>query len=341
MKKTLHYIILLLVCTFSFNLKAQTSGYWTNPINGVPFEILSLDPTLSNDTMIVEFSGELTYMLDSNSGAKLWNPISPDVYQAIFGYDAPLQQGTFFPTYFELFTISFDANAFDNAWPVTIWDTLIAVEPWIDDRTINLSSADMGAIVGWDWNSSMLNLLSAKRILDPTVPVIEGEDMDFSLIPGNMAFDIDDALTPVQKNQLAIDSAIYVFNKQQFTETYDDFVVWMIDTKPFFPNSFDFDTYHDWLYEYFNPIAQTRVTEIISTKEYKNDITLFKVSENIYQLSGTLSNNTYRILDVQGKLIEINKLTNDNQIDISNLSKGIYFLNIQFKGHHSVHKIIK
>ncbi len=40
------------------------------------------------------------------------------------------------------------------------------------------------------------------------------------------------------------------------------------------------------------------------------------------------SNCNYRILDIQGKLIQQNKYENNQKIDVSSLTKGVYFINI-------------
>jgi len=106
-----------------------------------------------------------------------------------------------------------------------------------------------------------MNIESADKILDPTVPIIEGEDMDYNLDINdtiNLALDFSDLKTNAEEIQAVNNPGIYTFSKEEFIETYNDFVNWMITTKPFFPNSFNYNTYHDWLYEYFNPIASEK-----------------------------------------------------------------------------------
>lgn len=341
MKKHTIYLIFILAALLKLPSNAQTTtGYWVSPINQVPFLITSLDSNLAVDSLITEFSGEPTYYVDSLTGAKIWNPISDSTYLAIFGYNAPLGGNPIFFDYYDLFTIPIDTSY----WNLTLWDTLVDVEPWIMNRSILLNSGDMGAIVGWDWYS--MTALSAFNILDPTVPVIEGEDLDYYLNISNaghtMVFDIDDYYTNTDEIQAVITHGVYTFNKPDFKDTYDDFVQWMITTKPFYPHTFDFDTYHEWLYEYFNPIAQTKITEILSTPEYQNTVVLFHVSKNVYALSGNLTNPKYNLVDIQGKVVKSGQLDESNQFEIDeHLPKGIYFLNLNHNGFKSVHKIVK
>lgn len=338
MKKYFLYLIITLLSFVSQQLVAQVQeGYWINPVNSVPFSVVYVDSTLQpqGDSLIIEFSGETTFFADS--GVVTWNFVSDTMYQALFGYNIqPPIQGISYETLLTTNVI------FTGEWEQISWDTLITQEPWIADRSIKLSSADMGAIVAWDWYN--MSVPSAKLVLDPTVPVIEGEDMDYAVdipINGNLAFDIDDYKTNSEEIQAVFDYGVYTFNKPDFKLVYNDFVIWMIDTKPFYPDSFDMNTYHDWLYEYFNPIASTKITEILSTIHYENDISLIKVSECTYELTGELSNNTYRILNLQGKVILTGKLPDDNKVHLDEFSTGVYLLDIQLGDKNLVYKLVR
>lgn len=336
MKRHTLYLIIAFLFTCSTQLQAQIDGYWTNPINQVPFEVTSMDSTFQIDSLITVFSGEQTYYIDS-VGVKVWNVISLPVYQSIFGYSTFPGGNPIIETYFDLFTITITQI---SDWDLTDWDALITSEPWITNRTLKLSSADLGALVAWDWYN--MTLPSSKLILDPTVPIIEGEDMDYELdIPNNvnMALDIDDYKTNSEEIEAVIDHGIYTFNKPDFKIIYDDFVVWMIETKPFYPDSLDFNTYHDWLYEYFNPIALSRISQVISTPKYQNDLILFEVSKGIYTISGDYSSSIYQVITTQGKVLSTGTINNNIPINITQLPQGIYFLNININGNKSTYKI--
>lgn len=342
MKKNTLYILFILCTSVCFKLKGQTTtGYWLNPLNDVPFLVEYQDSTSINDSSIVVFNGETTFEIDS-FGTKIWNPISEVTYQAIVGYNAPsIVLNATLSTYYDLLVIGINPVLDSNFWDITAWDTLIDIEPWIDDRTINLTSADMGAIVAWDWYN--MDLESAKIILDPTVPVIEGEDMDFIDIDQgiNMAFDIDDYKTYIEEITWA-NNNVFVFNKPDFKDTYNDFVEWMKETKPFFPHTFDFDTYHEWLYEYFHGIAEARITEILSTDDVSIQIDLFRVSRYTYQATGDFVNSPYTIIDLQGKRVQTGVLnSNNNIIHLDQLPKGIYFIDIGSMGKHTTYKLIR
>ena len=340
MKKNLLYILFTLFLSFGFNLKAQS--YWISPINGVPFEVTYENPNSPSDSTIINFAGDTTYIIDT-AGVKIWNPISDAIFQAIFGYDAPditTITNPQFDDYYDLLVVGIQP-ADTNYWDITGWDTLIVQSPWMFDRTINLTSANMGALVSWDWYN--MDFLSAKIILDPTVPVIEGEDMDYIVLDGttNMAFDIEDFKTNAEEIQASLDYEVHTFNKPDFKDVYNDFVQWMKDTKPFYPNSFDFNTYHDWLYEYFHPIALDRIATTLTTYEYHNQISLIKVSDNVYQISGEkITDNSYSIFDRQGKKITSGKLI-DGKVFIDSMPKGLYLLDVIINNQHSVHKIMK
>lgn len=338
MKKNIFYLAIIILISLSFKSKAQVQGYWTNPINQVPFEVTSTDSTFQNDTLITIFDGEPTYYIDT-LGSKIWNNISLPVYQAIFGYNTLPGGNPLIENYYDLLstTLTLTGN-----WNTTLWDTLIVIEPWISNKTINLSSADLGALVGWDWNS--MNIESADKILDPTVPIIEGEDMDYNLDINdtiNLALDFSDLKTNAEEIQAVNNPGIYTFSKEEFIETYNDFVNWMITTKPFFPNSFNYNTYHDWLYEYFNPIASEKIDQILTKPNYNNNHVLYQVSKDIYKLSGHVLNPTYNIFDIQGKRVHYGKLSEDNSINISHISSGIYIIRFDFKENQSHFKIIK
>ncbi len=340
MKKNTLYILCTLSLSLSFTLKAQT--YWTSPINNVPFEIIYDDTTATTaDSTIINFSGETTYTIDS-FGVKSWNSISDTMFQAIFGYNAPPIGTIINPqiqNYYDLLVVGLQP-ADTNYWNITGWDTLIVESPWIINRTINLTSANMGALVSWDWYN--MNLLSARDILDPTVPVIEGEDMDYIVLDGisNMAFDIEDFKTNTEEIQATLDYDVHTFNKPDFKDTYNDFVAWMIETKPFYPNTFDFNTYHDWLYEYFQGIALNKIAQTLTTYEYNEQIELIKISDNVYKLTGQLSDNIYTIFDTQGKRIISDKLV-DGKVHLNSIPHGLYLLDIIIGNEHSVHKIMK
>lgn len=339
MKKHILYLLLTFLLSLSLNLNAQT--YWTSPVNGVPFEIIYEDPTNPSDSTIINFAGQETYAVDS-FGVKTWNLISDTIFQAVFGYNSPTvvinQQ---FEDYYDLLVIGFQQGD-TSYWDITTWDTLIIESPWIFDRTINLTSANMGALVSWDWYD--MSFLSAADILQPTVPVIEGEDMDYIVLNGisNMAFDIEDFKTNAEEIEASLDYEIHTFNKPDFKDVYNDFVEWMKNTKPFYPNTFDFDTYHEWLYEYFHPIALDKIASTLTTYEYHEQIILSRISNNVYELSGSeeLSNKAYTIFNSQGKTITSGQLTG-GKVYLETLPEGLYLLDVIINNQHSVHKIIK
>ncbi|MGB0427868.1 MAG: T9SS type A sorting domain-containing protein [Flavobacteriales bacterium] len=337
MKKHILILSILLLTTVGQELIAQTTtGFWINPINQVPFAVTYVDSTLQaqGDSLISEFSGETTFHIDS--GIVAWNPVSDSIYQAIFGYniDVPAQ------------TLSYDELLLGNVsmvgeWDVVVWDSLIYNESWIENRSLKLSSANMGALVGWDWYA--MSGSSAKLLLDPTVPVIEGEDMDYAIdVPENvnLTFDIDDYKSTGDEMEAVFNHGIYTFNKPDFKLTYNGFVEWMIDTKPFYPDSFDLNTYHDWLYEYFSPIADAKISEILSIDYHKNELKLIKISDSDYKLTGNLSNNSFRILNVQGQVLLAQKFSDNQTFSLQNFPKGIYFLAFQSKSNELIMKIL-
>ncbi len=343
MKKYILHFLFFLTLTVSFNLKAQVTGLWINPVNDVPFIVESTDTTFSTDSLITIFNGELTFSIDS-FGVKTWNPVSDTTYRALVGYSAPpIAANQAFNTYQDLFINGINPSD-TNFWEDTDWDSLIVNEPWIlTDRTLKLSSADMGAIVAWGWYD--LEIGTAKIILDPTIPVIEGEEMDYSdnaFQDVNMVFDIEDFKTNTEEIQGAIDG-IYTFNKPDFKDTYNDFVVWMKTTKPFLPNSFDYNTYHEWLYEYFYPLASEKIIQIISIDELSNQFQLIQPSTNTYQLIGNITTDSpYSIYDLQGKLVLSGHLnSSENTINIESLPKGMYVIDILIDTKHAVYKLMK
>jgi len=88
-------------------------------------------------------------------------------------------------------------------------------------------------------------------------------------------------------------------------------------------------------------LHRKKIDQILTKPNYNNNHVLYQVSKDIYKLSGHVLNPTYNIFDIQGKRVHYGKLSEDNSINISHISSGIYIIRFDFKENQSHFKIIK
>lgn len=323
-------ILLIIILTFlGQSLKAQ--DFWYNPINNVPFSVV-INTTASSDTLIEYFNHEKTFDLDSMGNIN-WRLISQNNFDQIFGYQSFLYQPVDLITYDQIFIDSLPIFTF---WPLSNWDSIVPISPWMStNRDDILTPGMMGSLIALDWHSMAIQ--SATTILDPTVPIIEGEDMDFTQVPGDILLDFDDYYSTVEEIAVTNLHSKYIFNKPDFkTEYQEGFIPWMIDTKPFLPDSFSFNIYHDWLYEYFHPIATGKIAQILSTEEFEHDTQVIHKGNNLFEITNKSNIMDIELITMDGKTISKLKNVNQTTIDLSDKSKGIYILNITFKNNDKV-----
>lgn len=102
-------------------------------------------------------------------------------------------------------------------------------------------------------------------------------------------------------------------------------------------------------FDYNFPIhTNTAVTEIISETSSNSNVIPWAtldvfptVSSQIIYLNGHFENQDVRILNMQGAVISNSIVANDNAIDISKLTAGVYILNIRHADKRYVGKFIK
>lgn len=316
--------------------KAQTSGYWLSPVNQVPFEVVYEDSTLTTlDSTIILFAGEPTFTTSPVSpDSVLWNVMSDSIYSQLFGFEAVMDSSNLL-TYDLLFSPGFQI-IINDAWDLTNWNTIVNQEPWIVNRSLKMNSGDMGAALAFDWYN--MNLENAKLVLDPTVPVIEGDDMDYSTLPSNVSFvfDVEDFKTASEENQAVISHSVYTFNKPDFKDIYNpDFKNWMILNKPFLPHTFDFNTYHEWLYEYLYGIAQSKISEIVSVNELENSFDIIRLGNGVYKVFTLIDDVNYSIHSIDGKIIQEDQVLN-HYIDLGQEALGMYFITFKTTNNKTV-----
>jgi len=331
--KAKHLLLISLQFLIGYSLSAQ--DYWYNPLNGVPFEMV-INTTASSDTLIEYLNHEKTFEIDS-TGIIVWNEISESKFNQIFG---PLSYD-FVPTVFKNYQTLFDSNALPSTWSVINWDSIVPNSAWLTNGDVKLTPGMMGTLNASNWY--LMNTETAKQILEPTIPIIEGEDLDFSTFPGDILFDFEDYLTPNQEIDSTIEHSKYIFNKPDFTAEFQNgFIPWMIDTKPFLPDSFTFNTYHDWLYEYFHPLALSKIAEVLSTSDHIPTVSLLYAGNNLFHLTDSEHLMRVSLISTSGKVLyEINNC-NQHVIDLNPYPDGIYLLDIQFDNNkHKAYKLFK
>lgn len=324
------------------SLKAQTTGYWTNPINSVPFEVKYVDSLFNNaDSLIIEFDGESTFTNHPViPDSLIWNTISDSIFIQLFGYNAINDT----LTYDMLLGANGNVITFD-AWNLTPWDSIVNSSPWITtQRQKKMNSGRLSAAFAFDWYN--MTLESAKLILDPTVPVIEGDDLDYSTLPPNVSFvfDMDDYKTNLEEMDAATNYGVYTFNKPDFSDIYfPGFKDWILQStyEPLFrPYTIDYNTYHDWLYEYLHGVALTKLAQI-SVKDLENQFHIVKLSTGIHRVYTDHQKVEYSIHSSDGRTIKPLQPLKDGTIDIINQPTGIYLLTLTTHDNQSVvYKII-
>ncbi|MGB0870901.1 MAG: T9SS type A sorting domain-containing protein [Flavobacteriales bacterium] len=339
-------VLLFILFIFGFGIHcvfAQTQGYWINPENSVPFLVEYDDTTLlsTGDSLIISFDGEPTFSPHPSIPDSLeWHIISDSIFTQLFGYEAindTLDYGI-------LFGQNAQVIAF-NVWSTTPWDSVVTQSPWIStNRSLKMNSGKLSAAFAFNWYN--MSIPTAKLILDPTVPVIEGDDLDYSTLPSNttFVFDIEDFKTNVEEIDAVINHGVYTFNKPDFSDIYfpgfKDWILQSVYEPQFRPYSIDFNTYHDWLYEYLHGIALSKIAQI-SVQDLENQFQIIKQSTGVHKVFTEHQNVTYTIHSIDGRMIKHHLPLKDGTVNIINQPSGVYLLTLTTSDQQSVvYKII-
>lgn len=332
-------VLLLILFGFGMNsLLSQTQGYWFKPENNVPFLVEFDDTTLLNtgDSLIISFDGEPTFIPHPViPDSLIWNIISDSIFTQLFGYEAIND------------TLKYDVILGQNSqtltfdvWNLTSWDSIVMNSVWIStDRSLKMNSGKLSAAFAFDWYN--MSLASAKLILDPTVPVIEGDDLDYSTLGSNVTFvfDIEDFKTNVEEINAVINHGVYTFNKPDFSDIYfpgfRDWIFQSVYEPQFRPYTIDFNTYHDWLYEYLHGVALSKIAQI-SVQDLENQFHIIKYSTGIHKVITEHQNVEYSLHSIDGRMIEQHKPLKDGTIDIIKQPSGIYLLTLTTHDNQSV-----
>jgi hypothetical protein len=233
-------------------------------------------------------------------------------------------------------------NPNDSIWidpSDSIWNPNDSI--WIDPNGNNpLDSLGLGA---WIWDSTILN--------DSLIDIIltwDFNDWDYDLFDsvftdgldcGNDFDDIDDLLDSLDNNYVIdfddlwndfndslINNNIVVFSDDQLDDLWGDFLLIMLQNPIGTNISFDglVDLFGDYL-------AQKASTILLSVEDIEDvDITVFPNPATDYIQVEMSDNKTYqvRILDISGKTLQQMEFENSTQVNVLELPRGQYILQI-------------
>ncbi len=351
MKKTIYFALVTLLGTINSFGQVQPDsvfeGQWINPINQVPFitEIGIFNPgdsLILGDTIVLVFNGEEIYTIDSINTFTP-NPITTQQnfsYEALFGVTAQAPVVNSFEYFVDLFDMdSVQEQAFieQSQWEEGPWDTSLL--PWVSNRTISANSLSMGVEVAWRWAEHSEEELGT--ILTPTVPVIQGEDVDFIALPVNFALDFMDTVNLQSKIQIANDFGVYVFGMNEFQEVYDAFILDLFTNPDFYPNQFDFNDFHDWLLEYLTAESNIRIQLLSINELLPSTFELINQGNNSYLIKYDHTVYGYDLFNAQGKLISRKKAIQDNVITLPSTLNEILFIRFKTKRGQIVKKLVQ
>ncbi len=318
-------------------------GVWINPINDIPFitQVAIFNPMDSfflGDSIPWIFNGDPIYTYDSLTNY-VPNGITAQNYVALFGPTAQPLGNPPIDLLVELFyesPVNTQLIIDQSEWNSGVWDTILF--PWITNRTITSTSLSMGVQVAWNWSDHPEEAL--ETILSPTVPVLKGEDFDYVSSPVNFALDNLDSVDLATKIQIAEDYNVYVYSLEEFQEVYDAFILSLFNNQNFYPQSYDFDDFHDWLLAYLTNESIYRI-QLLSINEYSPDnFHLVKQSKNHYSYNYDHAVYGYEIYNAQGVLLNTVHEVSDPIISIPNLSTGLLFIRFKTEQGFIVKKLI-
>jgi hypothetical protein len=300
-----------------------------NPINNVTF-LVELD---SIDSTMISFDG--VPAVDS-LGNDLF--LSGEVIRSIFGPNIDTQNFGLTLKYTDLldFTIIFSA-AFSAA---SAWDEYPVDSVLFDfgvNRSLPLSGMELGMALSYQWNNFSIPL--AKQQLDPVVPVIEGDDLDYSSdLPAgtNKVLDLLDYKTNQEEIDAVVNHQIYTFNQADFISEYANFTEWVKNTKNLMSKTVTYDQFLIWLDEYLSQVAINKMSNI-DTPEW-SFAQLTSLGNHSYKID--IEEEYYlEIFDNNGRRVYTGK--NATKIDLSTMSKGIYFIRFTALNNSKMIKLIR
>ncbi len=347
MKKIISHLFIILGLLQSNAQNTPDSlfqGEWINPVNNVPFitqvgVFNQMDSNILGDTVIWIFNGDLVYSYDTVPFLQYYlNPITVQNYAAVFGPTAQITGNMDI----ELFTDLLDLSPINtqlildqSEWEPSSWDTTLF--PWITNRTILSTSLSMGVQVAWDWGLHDTEAL--QTILSPTVPVIQGEDMDYAILTDNFALDHLDSVNTQEKIEIANEFGIYVYSVEEFQEVYDAFILSLFETEDFYPLEFDFNIFHQWLGDYLTAESILRL-QLLSLNELSpSTFQIIKEDDLSYSFNYQYPVYGYDIFDAQGKLLGSFKTESDQILKIPPSVSHILFIRFQTEKGIIVKKI--
>ena len=203
-------------------------------------------------------------------------------------------------------------------------DHSYALIPTFTDNTSNITTTNTNFHVGSDWDFFSINLEDGYNY-----------DIDIRL---------HDAYNSGDGNTYTVDALfLYSFDGENWTGTYDDIMPSPISTAG---NT----TLYCVTSPYFLGETGTYLLDInidrssttaIETSKVANEISISpNPCSNYIEVLGTVNIDMYSIYDITGKLQLESNVVN-NYIDVSSLSKGIYFINIKTSNKNYIRKFIK
>ncbi|MCT4665680.1 MAG: T9SS type A sorting domain-containing protein [Flavobacteriales bacterium] len=318
MKTKIFTFIISLI--FVSSLQAQiVDQLWENPINKVKFKIKI---NFGNNTM-VQFGNNAAVDTTGNP-----QNISQEDIENIFGINAQLDP-SIIQNYQDLLDTS-KTNSLGflamSTWGNTISDT--TEYDYCLNLTQKLQGKDLGIILSTQWQD--LSVFMAKQLIDTIIPIIAGDDMDYSIdIPNgiNKVFDLKNFKTDAEELTAIQNHQIYTYDLTEFQNTYDQCVVWMQDNKLIIADSVNYSDILDWIDEFFSTHANFELQKI-SVDEWEQSFSFVHLGNGNYQIfnknnspwSITLFNN-------KGQKLYLNR--QNDSFSLSHYLPGVYFIRIQ------------
>jgi hypothetical protein len=345
--KKLFKIALFLLCTTSvsyaqFELESTFSVEWYNPLNGVPFPVeigvFTDDSNQQNDTLSYIFNGDTIFSYDT-IGIIDFSVISDENYTSIFGPTAEIGPALeIYPYLLDTTLASGVIIESESEWDIGVWDTLLF--DWLDDRNLAATPKAMGVQVAWQWSSHLPE--QASMILSPTVPVIQGEDVDYASLPGNYALNMSAPLNPVDREIIADTTGVYIYESYEFDAVYLDFILDNFNSRPSFkPGSYNFNDFHSWVEEYFTEESTTRLANLQVQEWHPIQLNLVHESGTNYSIHGDAEILEITVYNNMGALVYHNDNPSDQSLEIPYSAKGLLFVKFDTKQGSTVKRIVQ